>query len=136
MKTVIAIVLSIASLQAFAQETAKVFIARKKIYTGTGGPLKVFVDDNLVCRINNNKYSVHDIPAGTHRFSVQYYSKESKDGKFQDFGAIEINVEAGKEYYIKSSLQTKKMLTHVILEEITANSWGKVKDGLDQDDCL
>lgn len=124
------------SITTFAQETAKVFIARKKIYTGTGGPLKVFIDDNLVCRINNNKYSVHDVAPGKHRFTVQYYSKQSKDGKAQDFGSVEITVEPGKQYYIKTNLQTKGLITYAVLEEVTANSWEKVKDGIEQDDCL
>jgi len=138
MKTTIIVLLAIisSSLSAIAQETATVFIARKKIYTGTAGPLKVFMDGELICRINNNAYSTHSIKPGKHKFSVQYYSKESKGDDKNEDQSVMVDIQPGKDYYIKASKENKGLITIIMLEEVTANSWPKLKDGLDQDDCL
>jgi hypothetical protein len=126
--------LSIATLS-IAQETAKVSIARKKLYTGYGGPIKVFMDEKLICRINNNAFSVHDVPPGKHKFSVQWDGKKSKEKASEK--SIEIEMEAGKEYYIKAEREDAYLKqSFLLLQEITAGTWKNVKEDLEQDDCL
>ena len=92
------------------------------------------MDGKLICRINNNQYSVHDVPAGKHKFSVQWEGKNSKEGASEE--AIEVDVESGQEYFIKTNREDRGLKSILLLQEVTANTWKKVKEGLDQDDCL
>lgn len=134
MKNLILITFLLVTTISFAQETATVFIARKKIYTGYYGPIKVFMDGKLICRINNNQYSIHNVPTGQHKFSVQWEGKNAKEGASEE--GIDVDVEAGKEYYIKTNREDRGIKSILILQEVTANTWKKVKEGLDPDDCL
>lgn len=135
MKKLLVVIFIAFTYMAMAQETATVFIARKKLYTGpVYGPIKVFMDDKLICQINNNSFSVHNVAPGKHRFSAQWDGKESKEGASKD--AIEIEVIAGTEYFLSADKKVKNLITYIYLEEITMNTWKKTKYGLKQDDCL
>lgn len=135
-KTIIAVIIMIA-LTSFRteEENGTVFIARKKLYTGYMGPIKVFMDDKLICQINNNAYSVHKVPSGKHKFSVQWSGKESK-GESASRGAIDVEVTTGKESYLRADREDSGLTSFLTLEEVTSNTWQKVKKGLKQDDCL
>lgn len=49
--------------------------------TGAAGwfiNFKVFVNDELACRINNRRFSKHLIEEGNHTISIQYFGKKRK----------------------------------------------------------
>lgn len=110
------------------EDTCKVTLIRSGIYSGSAGPVKIFMDDKLICEIRNNSYSVHDIPTGVHRFSAQFYGKKSKENTEES--ALEIDLSSGKNYYLQLSL-TKRLN----VSEVTENSWKGIKDELKEDDC-
>lgn len=81
-----------------------------------------FINDTLVCKLNNNRYSIHDVKPGKHEISVQYYGKESKDKA----EPISINVEAGKTYYIQITQQAKGLTQRIFPQEITESSTARL----------
>lgn len=86
----------------YAQETATVHFARKKMYTGLLGELNMFIDGKPVCKVNNNSYSTHQIAPGKHTFSVQYSGDESKEKAAAR--SVEIDVQPGKKYILKAAI--------------------------------
>ena len=79
------------------QAKSTVYFLRKTGYAGSMAGYQVFIDDQVICKLNNSKYVVREIPAGKHIFSVQFYGATSK-AKAEK---LEINMEAGKTYYVQ-----------------------------------
>ncbi|MGL6121659.1 MAG: hypothetical protein ACRC1W_01220 [Shewanella sp.] len=130
MKKILFILFMAVSTLSMAQETATVFFARKGLWTGTAGRVKIFMDDKIVCELSNDSYSVHVVPVGLHAFHAQWYSKSSKKKSIEENVTV-IELKSGHEYY----LQSVKQKYDLIMQEITANTWKKTKEGLKEDDC-
>lgn len=111
--------------------TAKVYFMRSTGFSGSAQGFTVFIDDKIVCKLNNRRYSQHDIAPGTHQFSVQYAGKSAKDKAER----IEINVEAGKTYYIQLISQTGLLKNNLFCQEVTENSAKTMLGSLREDTC-
>lgn len=133
MKNLLFIIFIALSSSAMAQETGTIILARKGLWTGTAGPTKIFMDGTIICELSNNSFSKHVVPIGVHKFNAQWYSKKSKD-KTEEM-AVEIEVKAGQEYYLQTIKQDKGLTSYIHMQEITANTWKKTKEDLDEDDC-
>ena len=59
--------------------------------------VNIFIDTSLVCKLGEQKYSVHDVPVGKHGFSAQSSGKKTRKHTQEIF----INVEAGSNYYLQ-----------------------------------
>lgn len=129
MKIVILTLALITSNCCFAQD-ATVTIVRKKLYTGQNGPLKVFIDGKLVCQVNDNAYTVQSLPEGKHKVAVQYSGKTLKDNA----ETFELDAKPDAAYFLKTSKEGIKQ--KLVLEEVTHSTWEKLKEDLQQDDCL
>lgn len=112
-------------------ETAKVYFMRSTGFSGSAQGFTVFIDDKIVCKLNNKRYSLHDIAPGTHQFSVQFAGKSAK-GKAE---RIEINVEAGKTYYIQLIFQTGFIKNNLYCQEVTESSAKTMLGSLKEDSC-
>ena len=99
-------------------ENGTVFLMRSTGYSSSAGTFSVFMDDILVCRLMNICYSVHLISPGVHWFSVQFSGKKSKNTAEK----LEINIEAGKKYFIQLTLEAGAFTGNVYCQEITENS--------------
>jgi len=112
----IAIMLSSIS---FSQETkGKVYFIRSTGFQGSASAFTAFIDKQLVCRLNNKKYSIHEVEAGEHIFTVQFGGKKAKEKA----EPITINIEAGKTYYIQMIFQTGVLVNNLYCQEVTENS--------------
>ncbi len=103
--------------QKASEGTAQVYFLRS---TGTKAVLdkfKAFIDDKLVCKLANKKYSVHLIASGQHEFSVQASGTESKSKADK----LTINIEAGKTYYVQFTAEDEMIITPHC-EEISENT--------------
>jgi len=78
----------------------------------------MFIDEILVCRLANNTYSAHLVAPGKHRFSVQFAGKKSKEKSEK----LEVNIEAGKKYFIQITFEGGAFINNVYCQEITENS--------------
>ncbi len=132
--SIIAIAVLVVASSFRKEETAKVFIARKGLYAGLVSPdVNIFIDGKIVCEISNNSFAMYSLPIGVHRFSAQWDGKTSNE--YGEKFATDLEIKANQEYYFQLASQTKKLIAYAVLNEITANTWNKVKVDLKEDDC-
>lgn len=73
-----------------SEEKAKVYIVRPS-RLGFAVKVKVFINDKLVGKTKGGKYLALDLDPGTHTIL----------SKAENKSIVELNVEAGQEYYLK-----------------------------------
>ncbi len=95
-------------------EYGQVYFMRKTGYQGSLVAFTAFIDGNLVCNLNNNKYSVHNLNSGKHEFAVQFAGKKIKNNT----EIISIDVKAGKTYYVKMILK-HGLVNNLYSQEVT-----------------
>ncbi|MBS4062923.1 MAG: DUF2846 domain-containing protein [Chitinophagaceae bacterium] len=109
---------------AFAQTSdsvaskSKVYFLRNTGYIGSAAAFKTFIDDQFLCRLNNKRYTVHEVPSGKHTFSVQFGGTTLKE-KAERF---ELTLEPGKIYYLRVVFKNGAFVNNVYCEEITENT--------------
>lgn len=119
----------------YAQETATVYFMRTTGFQGSAAGFTAFIDGALACKLNNKRYSVHEVTPGTHLFSVQFGGKKSKPNAAKE--QISISVEAGKTYYIQMVFQTGLLVNNLYCQEVTENSAQTILPTLQEDHkCL
>jgi hypothetical protein len=135
---------SIIALSAFSQTTdtasgtaagatAKVVFMRSTGGQGAATAFSTFIDDQLVCRLNNKRFSTHSIPAGAHTVSVQVAGKEAGETKER----ITINAEAGKTYYIQLVSKVGLLINNLSCKEVAEDDAKTLLPKLKEDpDCL
>jgi hypothetical protein len=98
-------------------ETAKVYFLRSTGIVGSAAAFKTFIDGELVCRLNNKRYSIHEVPVGKHECYVE-------------FGGLKINektdkcdilVEVGKITYVEFFLKNGLISFRIYCQEITSD---------------
>jgi hypothetical protein len=125
------IVVSAESQTDSTTKSATVYFMRSTGFSGSAQGFTVFIDDNVVCKLNNKRYSVHSVAPGNHRFSVQFAGKNAKDKAER----IEITTEAGKTYYIQLIFQTGLLKNNLYCQEVTENSAKTILGNLKEDSC-
>jgi Protein of unknown function (DUF2846) len=116
-----------------AKQSGKVYFLRSTGYNGSAAGFTVFIDDEVVCKLNNKRFSIHDVPAGTHTFSSQFAGKTSKEKAER----IEIKIEAGKTYYIQLIFQGGLFVNNLYCQEVTESSAKTMMNKLTEDKkCL
>lgn len=92
-----------------------------------------FIDEQLVCKLNNNRFSTHQVDPGEHVFSVQFAGKQVKEKA----KPISIKVEVGKTYYIQMVILAEMWKINLLCQEVTEMSAKKIMPALSQDnDCI
>lgn len=99
-------------------ETGKIYFLRSTGFAGSAQAFKTFIDGEFVCKLNNKKYSIHEVPVGKHKCSVQFGGKTSKEGAEK----FEVQVEAGKITYVQLVFETGMWVNNVYCEEVTENT--------------
>lgn len=98
----------------FSQEqTGQICFIRATGYVASAVNFRVFIDDSLVCKLKNKRYTLHTVTAGEHTVAAQNTGL-SVDKKSTPF---KVNVTAGKITYINVIWANK-----VSCQEITENS--------------
>lgn len=121
------------SSAATASNTANVIFIRSTGFNGSATAFTTFIDDQLVCRLNNKRFSTHAVPAGEHTFSVQFAGKGSKEKAER----IKIKMESGKTYYIQLVFQPGLLINNLYCQEVTESSANTILPKLKSDDqCL
>lgn len=121
------------SSASIASNTANVVFIRSTGFNGSATAFTTFIDDQLVCRLNNKRFSTHTIPAGEHTFSVQFAGKGSKEKAER----IKIKMESGKTYYIQLIFQPGLLINNIYCQEVTEGSANTILPKLKEDSaCL
>src|ERR1700730_3570386 len=84
------------SLYAQAQN-GKVYFMRSEGFQAPASAFNIFIDQKFVGRLNNKRFSIHDVKPGKHTFTIQFAGKKASDKAEK----TEKLVEAGKTYYIE-----------------------------------
>ncbi|HEX8576644.1 MAG TPA: DUF2846 domain-containing protein [Flavobacterium sp.] len=113
--------------------TGKIYFLRSTGFAGSASAFKIFIDNEFVCKLNNKKYSIHEVPVGKHLCSVQFGGKKSKE-KAEKF---EVLVEADKITYVQVVFETGVFINNVYCEEVTENTAKKKIENMKEDSkCL
>ena len=111
----------------FAQNTnGKVYFLRSDGFPPLAGAYNVFIDDALVCKINNKRFSIHNVTPGAHVVSSQILG--NKPGKKVDKDKKQI--EAGKTYYIQVFYKHGLFFNKLKTKEIDEDSAKKLLSNL------
>jgi hypothetical protein len=121
------------STAAGAQEAAKPPIATVYFMRSSGSiggleAFNIFIDDTLACRINNKHYTVHQLPAGSHKLQVRANGHQAKNKI-----ALNILMEAGQTYYVALDVINRSFTGALHLTEVTVNTANKMMPALKQD---
>jgi hypothetical protein len=107
------------SFGAFSQtKTGQVYLIRSTGYTGSAVNYRFYVDDQLICKLKNKSFSIHDLPVGDHTVSV--VSGGLSNGKKS--GPLKITVVEGKVNYISVVSTQAGYVNKITCQEITQNS--------------
>ena len=79
---------------------------------------KTFIDEELVCRLKSNNYSIHEVSPGKHIFSVQISGTKYKESPHR----VEMITEPGKSYYFLILLEGSGITNDLNCLEITENA--------------
>lgn len=113
-------------------ETATVYIIRNTKTMGTLEKFKIFVDDQLTCKLKNHHYIKTVLPPALHQFSVQMTGSNSKT-KVDHF---ELTLESGKTYYLTIDTPSSVLGSSSFIE-ITNHTAEKMMPKLkEQKDCF
>jgi hypothetical protein len=66
-------------------------------------PYYTYMDQVLLCRVKEGKYSVHEVEPGEHKIHTQYKGKIKSTPETE----LVLNLESGKTYYISVNIATK-----------------------------
>lgn len=122
------IIIALVTVQAKAQETSKIYFLRSTGYNW-GGAFKAFIDEKMVCNVQNKRYSIHEVKPGEHKVAVQFAGKEYKGND----DPIVINVEAGKSYYVQMVIKQKFATRDLYCQEVTESTAKTLMKGLKED---
>lgn len=73
------------------------------------------INSEIVCKLNSQTYSAHEVPVGEHAFEAQFDEKTEKNKA----AVLEVEVEAGKTYYFKLVTQVTFLVKDVVVKELT-----------------
>ena len=110
---------------------ATIYIYRTGQFMAAGNNWAMFVDDKKVCKLSNNKYMKITVPVGKHSISakvggVEILKKETK---------IEIDAEAGGNYYIACNVKSSITRARLEMLEVTKSTAEKQLAEMKADNC-
>jgi FtsP/CotA-like multicopper oxidase with cupredoxin domain len=92
-----------------------------------------FIDDSLACHLHNNKFSIHSVTPGRHKFQVRADGKKPK----KNIKTLDIELKPGQKYYIMVDVTDHYLAGTISLVEITENTSRKMLPKLEEDkNCL
>lgn len=94
-----------------------VYFLRGKNYAGSATAFSAIIDENRVCKLNNRRYSMHEVEPGEHEFKAQFGGKKGK--KKAEISKVEIK--AGETYYFQMIMHMNFWYGNVYPQEITRN---------------
>ncbi|MCI4647379.1 DUF2846 domain-containing protein [Phaeodactylibacter sp.] len=112
-----------------AQKSGTIYFMRLTGISGTVSAFNAFIDGELVCRLNNKKFSVHEVPAGEHTITVQFSGKNAKEKA----EPITVTVEPGQPVFVQMVLEVRAIINNLYCQEITESSARPVLRKLKED---
>jgi len=110
---------------------ATVYIYRGGQFFGSALNYAIFANEEMVCKLSNNRYIEYKAKPGklsltAHRGGVEIFKKET---------GLDLNVEAGKKYYVKGDQKSSITRTRLELSEVTENTANRDMKDMTVDAC-
>lgn len=117
--------------QASPGDSSVIYIYRVGQYGGAGANWAMFVDETKLCKLSNNKFMRVVVKPGKHTIS----SRIGGVGLFKKETELEVEAEAGGEYFVACNI--KQSFTRVRLEmiEVTKGTGKKQMEKMTLDNC-
>ena len=111
-------------------QNGKVYFMRSDGFQPPAAAFTVFIDGTIVGRLNNKRFSIHDVKPGTHTFSSQFAGKKSMEKAEK----VKIQIEAGKTYYVQAIFKhgVGIFMNKMHCKEVNENSAKKLLPSLKQ----
>ena len=122
-------ILSTAAAQNQGGEQGTVYVVRRTGITGALNGYSIFMDGEFICKLNNKKYSVHQVPAGSHSFNVRFDGKNDRKDKEH----LVVEIEAGREHFITIE-QHAGLTNKVSLQELAISPGKRALEDVTRDD--
>lgn len=117
--------------QSVPEDSCIIYIYRVGQYAGAGANWAMFVDETKLCKLSNNRFIRVVVKPGKHVVS----SRVGGVGLFKKETELELETEAGGEYYVACNI--KQSFTRVRMEmiEVTKGSGKKQMEKMTLDNC-
>lgn len=112
-------------------DEATIYIYRGGQFAGSARNWSIFVDDEKVCKLSNNKFIKVTVKPGKRVINskiggVEVLKKET---------GLEVDVEAGKEYYVSCTVKQSFTRFRLELTEVTKSTANKQMKDMAMDKC-
>lgn len=114
-----------------AEDSSFIYIYRGGQFAGAFTNFAIWVDETKLCKISNNKFLRVPVSPGTHVVSA----KQGGVAIMKKETEVEIDVEAGKSYYVSCNM--KSSITRVRLEmiEVVEKTGKRAIESMKPDNC-
>ena len=134
-KILIIIFLTITSLVK-AQDTvnvskkSKVYFLRSTGFVGSGTSFKTYIDGELVCKLGNKKYSIHEVSEGNHECYVLFGGLKINEKAEKCKIKVEENKITYVQFYLDNGIFGFKIYCKEITEEDAKKQLEKMKEDI------
>ena len=112
-------------------DSAVIYIYRVGQFMGAGANWAMFVDEEKLCKLSNNKFMRVVVKPGKHMIS----SRVGGVGLFKKETEVEIEAEAGGEYYVACNIKQSFTRARLEMIEVTKGTGKKQMEKMTLDNC-
>jgi hypothetical protein len=112
-------------------DSAVIYIYRVGQFMGAGANWAMFVDEDKLCKLSNNKFMRVVVKPGKHMIS----SRMGGVGLFKKETEVEIQAEAGGEYYVACNIKQSFTRARLEMIEVTKGTGKKQMEKMTLDNC-
>lgn len=112
-------------------DSAVIYIYRVGQWGGAGANWAMFVDEQKLCKLSNNKFIRVVVKPGKHNIS----SKVGGVGMFKKETELEVEAEAGGEYYVACNIKQSFTRARLEMVEVTKGTGKKQMEKMTVDNC-
>ncbi|MBD2756447.1 DUF2846 domain-containing protein [Spirosoma validum] len=110
---------------------ATVYIYRGGQFFGSGLNYAIYANGEKICKLSNNRYIEYKVKPGTLSLTarnggIEVFKKET---------GIDLEIEAGKKYYVRGDLKTSITRSRLEMSEVTENTAKRDMNGMTVDNC-
>lgn len=112
-------------------DSAVIYIYRVGQFMGAGANWAMFVDEEKLCKLSNNKFMRVVVKPGKHTIS----SRIGGVGLFKKETEVEIDAEAGGEYFVACNIKQSFTRARLEMIEVTKGTGKKQMEKMTLDNC-
>ncbi|HYJ38022.1 MAG TPA: DUF2846 domain-containing protein [Chitinophagaceae bacterium] len=112
-------------------DSATIYIYRVGQFAGSSANWAMFVDDQKICKLSNNKYIRVVVKPGKHTVS----SKQGGIAIMKKETEVEIEAESGGEYFVACNWKTSFTRARLEMIEVTKGTGKKQMEKMSLDNC-